>query len=251
MRLPLDLHFLPGSYILPSIRIWGGVLIRKHLLVIIIIISGFPSLWAETPLQIACAEGSASEAFIPLVRAVYADLGVIMEIHFMPPERAIQAANMGHYCGDVGRADIKIEMYPNLMKTDEPLGSIRLVPWVMPESALTIQSPEDLNGRTVAYVRGLKMAETFCHAAGIDAVAVNSFDALIKMLQAGRVDVVLSACPSTCETLKQVAIPLPVTLVQYDSFHLLNREYAALGNRFDDALRTMKANGRYEIYYRP
>lgn len=224
---------------------------RKSLIFIIFYLSGFVFLSAQAPLRMVCAEGSASEAFIPLVRAVYADLDMVIEIELMPPERALQETNKGHYCGDVGRADIQIEMYPNLLKTSEPLGTMRLVPWVMPESAFIIQSPEDLKGRTVGYVRGLKMAESFCQAPGIDAVEINSFDALIKMLQAGRIDIILSACPSTCESLKQVALPLPVTLVQHDSFHLLNREYAALGVRFDDALRTMKANGRYEIYHRP
>jgi polar amino acid transport system substrate-binding protein len=203
------------------------------------------SLAAQTNLTFACAQGSASQAMIPLVEAVYAELKIEIAVEFLPAERGLHSANDGYCDGDIGRAAGSLAAFEALVFTTEELCSLKLKPWVRKDSRIRLASVEDLKKFHVAYVRGLKLAENFVAKAGIAAEVVADFPSLVKMLENARVDIVLSVEPAPYPALAEVAAALENKLATASAFHVLNRKHAALVPRFDAVLKAMKADGRY------
>ncbi len=208
-------------------------------------------LWAASafadPFVIACGEGSSSEALVPLIQAVYEELGIAVRFERLPPERALRDTNAGLYDGDIARASCTAELYPNLVLSHVPILTIELHAWTLTGSALALASPSNLAGLRVGYVRGLKLAEVFCAREGIEGLELNSFQSAVKMLKAGRIDVILSVCPSYCDELREAASPLPLVLGTSESFHVFHRSHEGLIAAFDDTLKRMKRDGRFEL----
>lgn len=219
------------------------------LLFVILAVAGL--LHGQTTMTLTCAEGSASMALIPLILAVYAELGIEAEVIVMPAERALREVNEGNADGDVGRAGGGLEIYPNLIVNNEPLGSIDLVPWVKKDSAIAVRSVQSLKDYKVAYARGLKLAEGFCTKAGITAEVTSSIETLAKMLEGERFDIALSAFPTSTPALSAVAVPLPLKLATAKSFHVLNKKHSALIPKIDAVLVAMKADSRHAALTAP
>ena len=198
---------------------------------------------AQETLVIACAQGSASEALIPLVRAIYDEMQVAVNIRLLPAQRALMMADKGEVDGDIGRASGSLDCCHNLMFTTEPISIVELKAWVRNGSTITLKSPADLGPLKVGYVRGLKLAENLCIHEHIESQTVNNFDLLIKMLSAGRFDVALSAVGNPA--LSEKVIQLPVTLATAKSYHVLNKKHVRLAVCFDSVLKKMKADGRF------
>lgn len=202
------------------------------------------TLGAE-PFRISCAQGSSSQSLMPLVGAIYEELGISADFALLPAERALRDANAGLCDADVARSAGSISEYPNLVFTHIPLWSICLHAWTLKESVIALNSAASLASFRVGYVRGLKLASAFCERENLSAQVVNSFDSGVKMLMAGRLDLLLSVSPTCCAELARIGKPLPLVLDSAESFHVLNRSHENLVPKFDAILLKMKEDGRY------
>lgn len=211
-----------------------------------------PLVGAEPDYLVAYDE--VTEPLVPLVREVYAELGMSPQFVRVPSERAVQEADRGYYDADLSRAGGTLGNYPNLLYTHEPIKRTELYAYVDQHTNLTLNQLEELKQLRVGLLRGAKFAEMFAAQQGLQVIAANSVDALFAMLAAGRFDLVLitntqlaSQAQNYTAQIRRVG-PL---LSTSQSFHVLNRKHAELIPRFDAVLKAMREDGRLARYLNP
>ena len=211
-----------------------------------------PLACAEPDYRVAYDE--VTEPLVPLVREVYAEIGVYPQFVRVPSERAVQETDRGYYDADLSRAGGTLGDYPNLLYTHEPIKRTELYAYVDQHTSLTLNRLEELKQLRVGLLRGAKFAEAFAAQHGLQVIAANSVDALFAMLAAGRFDLVLitstqlaSQAQNYTEQIRRVG-PL---LGTSQSFHVLNRKHAELIPRFDAALKAMREDGRLARHLNP
>lgn len=197
------------------------------------------------------AYNEATGSMVPLVKAIYADLGMAPVFDLLPSERALAEVNAGKCDADLVRVEGVEKMYPNLVCTKEPIRKTELYAYAKRGSNADFKTVDELQQRTLGFARGSKLAEEFVQSRGWQASVVNSADSLTKMLAVDRFEIALI---TSTQLLPQNALSLdglervgPVLKSSY-SYHVLNKKHAELVPRFDAVLRTMKADGRMAKY---
>ncbi len=218
---------------------------RRMFLLLLVVGSMVCALGAQTEMKLSCAEGSAGAALVPLMKAVYGELGITVTVEMLPAARALQGVNAGSYDGDIARADGTLGGFDDCIFTKELMSSIDLLPWVKKGGSVKIETAADIKNYRVAYVRGLKLAEGYCAKEGIKAEAVADFPTLVKMLENDRFDVALAAVSGN-PGLTAIAQSRPIKLASTHFLHVLNKKHADLVPKIDKVLKAMKADGRYE-----
>lgn len=201
--------------------------------------------WAAPAYRVSYAEATA--ALIPLVRAVYAELGLQPEFVLVPAERALVDADRGLYDAEISRVEGGVDAYPNLLLTRESLRPTELYAYARVDAPLSLRRPADLEGHSLGLLRGSKLAEDFVHDHGLPAQVSNSTLTLYAMLEAGRFEIALltSSQVQRFPPGGQFRRVGPVLETRH-AYHVLHRRHAALLPRFDAALRALKRSGRAE-----
>lgn len=197
------------------------------------------------------AYNEATGPMVPLVKAIYADLGMAPVFDLLPSERALAEVNAGKCDADLIRVEGVEKMYPNLVCTEEPIRKTELYAYAKRGSNAGFKTADELRQRTLGFARGSKLAEEFLLNRGWQAAVANSADSLLKMVAAERFEIALI---TSTQLLPQNALPLdglervgPVLMSSY-SYHVLNRKHVQLVPQFDAVLRAMKADGRMAKY---
>ena len=198
-------------------------------------------LTAQAAYKVSYQPGT--EMFLPLIKAVYAEMGIAVSLEILPSERSLQEANSGTYDAELGRVGGMLAGYPNLMYTSEPIMVIDLIAMAKKGSAVTISSAADLNKYKIGIIRGSKLPESFVAAKGLTAESVPDPASLLKMLEAGRLDIAL--IPSNILASFASVAQVGPKLMSVPSYHILNKKHAALAPKFDAILKAMKADGRF------
>ncbi|MFT0621085.1 substrate-binding periplasmic protein [Ectopseudomonas guguanensis] len=215
---------------------------RKLLLSVMLVVLA-PCAYSQNILRISGQEGD--ERFIPLLTAIYKDMGREVEFVMLPSARALYMANSGEFDAEVGRIPSIGPQYPNIIFTREPLLSVHLVAVARKGSAISIRTPNDLLPHKVGYLNGMSVAQHYVSSQAIDAVAVATHAQLADMLTLGRLDVVLMGTAFRDSPVFKVGEAVG-EIQQFPVFHLYNVRNKALIEPFDQALRRAKADGRYE-----
>jgi polar amino acid transport system substrate-binding protein len=203
---------------------------------------------AAPPLPFRVAYDEATAPLLPLVQAVYLEIGIRPVFELLPSERGIAGANRGVYDADISRVAGQLEAYTQLMYTSEALKKTDLLPFVLRGSAIRVSGQADLRRYKVGILRGSKFAEGFARSAGLTVDLAPHPDSLLKKLELGRYEVALltsSQWTAQSERINALAEPAGAALASSYSFHVLNKKHADLAPKFDAALRAMKADGRW------
>jgi polar amino acid transport system substrate-binding protein len=205
--------------------------------------------FAQAPYRIVYNEATAS--LVPLMRAVYAELGMTPVFEQLPSERALVEANAGRFDADLMRVEGVEKSYPQLLCTNEPIRRTELYAYVRRGASFSIKAADDLRLHSLGLTRGSKLAEEFLTARGWQATAANSADSLFKMLTVDRFEVALVT--STQLLAHSGLVPDNVeragpVLSSSHSYHVLHRHNAELAPRIDAVLKAMKADGRLQRY---
>jgi polar amino acid transport system substrate-binding protein len=178
-----------------------------------------------------------------LLRAAYQMAGYTVTIVTMPGERALLAANQGVTDGDLVRIDGLQATYPNLMKVGVPLDVHHHVVFAKRQD-IVLDGIASLKPYSIAYVRGFKAIERVTH--GMNTQAMNDVQSAFKMLNAGRVDVVIDALEQGTPVVNALGIDgvrvLSPPLEVITLYHYVNVRHAALVPVLENALRQLKAN---------
>ena len=201
------------------------------------------ALAAQPVMKISAQPGL--ESFFPLFTAIYAEMGYKAEITVVPNERALLQVNAGEFDADLGRAADVIGPYPNLVYTNEPIITIDLQAWAKKGSGIVIAAPADLRPYRVGIVLGAKFEEAFTSSLGLYVEKVPSLDSLAKMLDLGRIDLVITSTAILDSPIFAVGVLVAPKLATSQAFHVLNKMHVDLIPKFDEVLRTFKADGRY------
>jgi ABC-type amino acid transport substrate-binding protein len=208
--------------------------------------------FAQTPFRIAYNESIAP--LIPLVRAVYVDMGIHPEFVLLPGERALLDTSYGKYDADLSRAGGVIDAYPELIQTKEPLRKTELYAYAKKKSSIVIRNASDLKGHTLGLIRGAKLAEDYVLHESLEAQYSPSAASFYAMLVAERFEIALVTSiqvTSQAKELGEHAQRVGGPLATGYSFHVLHRKHAALMPRFDAALLAIKKSGRAEQLLAP
>lgn len=184
---------------------------------------------------------------IPLVKAMYAAIGVQATFELVPSERAIALTNSGHFDADLSRVEEALVHYPNLVRTNEPIKRTDLYAYARKGSGIQLTQVSELKQYSVALIRGSKLAEQFARQEGIRAYPANSAASFHKMLAAGRFDIALissTQLQAQAEQINAIAERVGPVLAHSQSYHVLNKSHADLAPKLDAALKAMKADGR-------
>lgn len=208
--------------------------------------------FAQPAFRIAYNESTA--ALVPLIRAVYREIGMQPEFLLLPSERAITGTNRGDYDADLSRAGGSIDAYSQLMQTAEPLRKTELYAYGIKGSKIVIRNAEDLKRHSLGLLLGAKLAEDFTRHENLVAQRAHSAAALHAMLAAGRFEVALVtsiqvAAHSASLNLHAQRISGPLTTGY--SYHVLNKRHAALAPKFDAALLALKRTGQADRLLAP
>jgi len=109
----------------------------------------------------------------------------------LPVERALRSAAAGQVYGDLVHSRADVRAYPSLLSINEPLHSVDYWVWVLAETPCP-KTPQQLIQLTTSQLLG------FDHVADIPLIAsakrlqVRTITAAMRVLQAGRVDYLLS-----------------------------------------------------------
>lgn len=234
-----------------------GILISvrhmRHLFFAGLLISLMASpAWAQSSYKVAYNDSTAY--LIPLVKAMYADVGVHPVFQLVPSERAIALTSSGHFDADLSRVEEALRRYPNLVRTNEPIKRTDLYAYARKRSGIQFTQASELKHYSVALIRGAKLAEQFAQREGIDAYPVNSVASFYKMLAAGRFEIALITSTqhqSQVDQIHAIAERIGPVLAQSHSFHVLNKKHVGLIPKLDAALRAMKADGRAVLLLEP
>jgi ABC-type amino acid transport substrate-binding protein len=200
------------------------------------------------------AYDEATAPLVPVMKAAYAEIGIQPEFVLAPAERALLGASEGSYDADLSRVAGSLGAYPKLMFTREPIKKTELLPYVRIGSQIRIQSVVDLRRYKVGLMRGAKFAESYVSKTGLSVQTAPHPASFLKMLEAGRFDVALltsTQLSSQQAMINLVAIQAGPALATAYSYHVLNVRHAALAEKLDAALRSMKADGRLSVLLAP
>ncbi|MBC3874643.1 substrate-binding periplasmic protein [Undibacterium flavidum] len=224
---------------------------RRRFFMTALATSWMPGISARSPFSIAYNE--VTGALIPLVQAVYGEMGMQPTFELVPSERAIALTNSAHYDADIGRADSVLKHYPNLLISREPLKQLELYAYVRQRSAVYFSDVNQLKQWTVGVVRGSKLAEDFIEQHQLRYISANSAESFYKMLQAKRFDVALISSTQLSAQSPQInalAERVGGVLVHSYSYHIMHKKHAELMLEFDASLRRMRISGRLAEFQR-
>ena len=215
-------------------------------ILVIAIISGLPRPAAAIDeLTIAGVRGlSEDEAGTVILTEAYRRIGIKLKIKRLPAKRAIVMTNQGKFDGDLQRIDAVKNLYKNLVQVRPPINFLEA-------SAFTVGLEFPINGwdslrpHRIGIIRGIKFAEV--NTKGMNRVLVSDYDALFKMLKAGRVDVAVLPRVNGLFQLTKFGFDdirdLKPALLRIDLFHYLHRKNSHLLPRLSAVIEDMRDKG--------
>lgn len=203
-----------------------------------------PSSRAVEQKKFIVVYNDATEALIPLVKAVYNRIGLEPDFILVPSERAIYGTNIGSYDADLSRVEGSLDKYPNLIFTKEPIKVTKLYAFARKEARFSVKNIDDIKNHSVGIIRGSKLPEMFIAKKAIKAEVANSFSNLHSMFKLGRFEIALitdTQLLSHSEQMSKIAVQIGPALQTSSSFHVLNKRHENLIPKFDSALRKIKS----------
>ena len=204
---------------------------------------------SPTRIIVSNSDGGRLVGFIERVLTdAYAQVGAAPEIRTYPVARSIEMANEGITDAEAWRGPGLDRDYPNLIRVPEPILTLEY-------RAYTLEKPfpgrdwDSLRGHRVCVNLGEKLIEDRTH--DLPRELAHGVDAALKMLKAGRCDVVLSNqfawlamdhsdLGTFCVGAAAIeTIPL---------YHYVNRRHADLVPGLASAFKTLRGNGTLERY---
>lgn len=209
----------------------------------------WPPAGAQAPapeLRIAAVQKDAlSWVAARLLTEIYRAAGLRLVIEPLPAIRAGMAALGGELDGELIRIRAYSQRHPQLLRVEPAYYRLSVQAYSLPTRRLRIASREDLRLYTLGAVRGLSYVPEL--TAGHPALTqAQNAEQLFRMLQAGRLDLVLESSVSAGYVLDRLAlhdVTASPELAHYELYHYLHPRHRELLPRLSEAIRRLKASG--------
>ncbi len=231
-----------------------------RLLALAVALGAATALAAETPELVLNDVNDApfttpqGDGFLDRVaREAFARAGRRVRLVDLPAERGLRNANEGIEDGDLTRIAGMEKTYPNLVMVPEKIIDWRFSAFTRDPALTTTAGWKSLLSYSVGIIKGWKIAETNL-AKARQIVYVEDAEQLFRLLAKNRVDAVVYSREMGQLLLKQRRLQ-NVRLVEppldtREMFIYLNKKHTPLIPGLVRALRSLKADGSYERYYR-
>lgn len=140
-----------------------------------------------------------------LLKEVYKQLDIDIEVVALPGLRALQEASSGLKDGETLRVYSVGENYPSLLRVPTPLSSLETTAFAKTTKNIVINNEEDLKKHEIAIVRGVvhttEITENISSKHFLD-----NTETMFRFLNAGRADIALANRIDGIATLKKLGI---------------------------------------------
>jgi len=182
-----------------------------------------------------------------LLKEALRRLGVQLKIVNLPSERCLVNVNEGIDDGNFARVEGMEKTYPNLLMVPEPIADFEFVVFSK-RSDLKVDGWESLNGYHIGYITGWKIVESKT-AKARSRSAAKDYEALFKLLEIGRVDLVVfdraeGECFVRKRGLNDISTVLPI-LERRNMYVYLNRRHASMASEMAKVFIEMKKDGTF------
>ena len=175
----------------------------------------------------------------------YQNIGITIEIEKVPAKRSIILSNSGRVDGEVVRIKGAEKNYPNLVRVKSQICSTASRVYVK-DKKFKLNGWESLRPYKIGIIRGHLYAEKGTQ--GMDVTTVNSNDLLFKMLDRGRVDVVIAQIPDALHAISELKIQgiegLDPIVKSMQLYHYLHKKNSDLLPKIEAAIDKMESDGR-------
>lgn len=182
-------------------------------------------------------------------REAFGRLGVALQIVSLPSERSLRSANDGLVDGEGLRVAGLEAQYPSLRRVPESYVGIDFVAFGRDPAVRLDQGWPGLASYRVAFINGWKLFERQATTVAKSVIKVDQPEQLFRMLEAGRVDLVLYTRADGLALIRKLGmggiVPIEPPLKQSDMFLYLHESKSALVDPLAGVLQAMKADGSY------
>jgi ABC-type amino acid transport substrate-binding protein len=204
---------------------------------------------AQQPLtftQIVATPDQAIGAVI--VKAAYEKLGISVKFEILPGKRALMESSEGRADGEVHRIIEIDDEYPTLLRVPTPINYIEPSVFSKKHEFEVTDCPA-LQGYQIGIVRGVKHSQLCTQ--GMENVFVgDSLTGVMRMLNAGRVDLLITARINGLLLAKKLKLdgikPLSPPLSRFWVYHYLHERHKDLVPTIDNMFKAMQASGELE-----
>jgi polar amino acid transport system substrate-binding protein len=186
-----------------------------------------------------------------IMTLVYARLGLKLVVVKLPAPRALLDANEGKYDGELYRVKVFSSEFPNLYRVPTSVGSIEFYAYGTKKITHKHVDWSSLKSFKLGAMFGIKYIEY--KTKGLNIFFVETPEQLLRMLQLGRIDLILMDKNTMLQALKQLKaegkeylIKDLIELNKLDSlplFHYLHLKNKNLIPKIDSVLQTLTKDG--------
>lgn len=202
----------------------------------------------ETLVITAVNKTGASAVAARLLGDIYRRAGLGLQIEVLPAPRASLMALSEKADGELIRIASYGQTYPQLIRVDPPFYRVSLRAYSLPGRNASVQTRDDLKHYSVASIRGMAYAQELTENHPALTLAQNP-PQLLRMLLAGRIDVVVCSTLAAQSALNEVGrqeLAVSPDLARYDLHHYLHVRRKELAARLGDQIRRLRDNGELE-----
>ncbi|MBC8158271.1 MAG: transporter substrate-binding domain-containing protein [Alphaproteobacteria bacterium] len=174
----------------------------------------------------------------------YRRIGIAVDFERLPAERALQMADAGEFDGEAARLAIVKNIAKNLRMIPVAVSTSRVVAFSRTVD-FEVTGWDSLKHYSVGILTGYKFVES--KLKGTDYVSRSSYDQLIKMLVAGRIDVTLLSLLDGLKAINDQGVKgirvLNPPLFEQPMYHFLHKKHENLTDRITMSLKDMEKEG--------
>jgi len=179
----------------------------------------------------------------------YQRLGMSFQLEHYPGLRSLRTAENGYVDGELSRQGGLEKTHPNLLRVPVPVNKLEAVAFTRTVN-FPVRGWASLKPYRVGIRRGVNFAERGTAAAGIETHTVDGVDQLLRLLLAGRVDLVVLARINGLEAIEVLGDtgihPLDPPVESFPLFHYLHVHHRALLPKITAVLEQMAQEGRIQ-----
>ena len=213
---------------------------------IIVLLLLVPGLGVTQPkLVLSGIQGSVnSDISMRVLKHAYQQLGIDIEYLPLPGERALRTSDSGEVDGEVFRIANVNKRYKNLVPVPTSINVLQGIAFTK-ERDIRVSGWQSLAPHNIGIQVGIKFAERGTE--GMNRILVDTNEQLFKMLDSGRVDVIVAAHANGLKTISALELTgirsTTPAIQEYPLFHYLHKKHSALVPKLDAVLRDMEESG--------
>ncbi|RDH85723.1 MAG: hypothetical protein DIZ80_02000 [endosymbiont of Galathealinum brachiosum] len=186
-----------------------------------------------------------------LSKEMYKRAGISITINQLPSERGLRIANEGLEDGIHSRVKAINKKYKNLLPLEEPTMERQYVAYAK-DASIKIDGWKSLSKYNIAIITGWKILEwNIINSKSL--IKVRNSDQLFKLLENGRVDVIVFTKWGGLQKIKDLNIQgiylLDKPLAKKDMYFFLHKKHRELVPRLSAILREIKKDGTYKAIF--